>query len=237
MLWHFPAKSAPRRKSSPLGGLSHRQIKGIDGERERAVKKSNLFIIVIVFVFLTVLASGCAPASAPVPTSVPLTLAPSPVPPLSAPEPTETATTIPSSWEIYTNDTWGFSLEHPTAWVIFDNDTKSGFIGEQVFWWVGSYDPMKQYGDMPAVDLVTDVSIDGQPAKRVLGHYLGAMGDMGYQQYLKYIMQRGDMFYTFTLFAVDALGVPSSMMTETLPLGENDLRLFEQMMTTLKFKE
>ncbi len=59
---------------------------------------------------------------------------------------------------------------------------------------------------------------------------------MGYQQYLKYIIQKGDMFYTFTLFAVNALGVPSSMMIETLPLGENDLRLFERMMATMEFK-
>ena len=220
-----------------LGGLSHRQIKGINGERERTMKKSILFIIAIVFVFPTVLASGCAPASAPVPTSVPPTLTSSPVPPTSTPEPPATATTLPSSWEVYTNETWGFSLEHPTAWVIFGNDTKSGFIGKQVFWWVGNYDPMKQYGDVPAVDQITDVSIDGQKAKKVLGHYLGAIGDMGYQQYLKYIMQKGDVFYTFTLFAVDALGVPSSMMNDTLPLGENDLRLFEQMMTTMKFKE
>lgn len=81
-----------------------------------------------------------------------------------------------------------------------------------------------------------DVSIDGQPAKRVLGHYLGAIGDMGVQQYLKYIIQKGDMFYTFTLFAVNALGVPSSVMTETLPLSGNDLSLFERMMATMEFK-
>jgi hypothetical protein len=131
---------------------------------------------------------------------------------------------------------WGFSLEHPTTWVISGSDAESGFIGKQVFWWVGNYNPLDQPGDVPAVDQITETNIDGQRATRVLGHYLGAIGDMGYQQYLRYVLQKGDVFYTFTLYAVDALGVPSSMMTETLPLRESDTALFEQMMTTLKFK-
>jgi hypothetical protein len=197
------------------------------------MKKSILFDLV--FVFLIVLASGCTPASVLLPTSVPPTLMLSPVPPTSTPEPT--ATPIPSSWEGYTNETWGFSLEHPTAWVVSDNDTESGFIGKQVFWWTGNYDPMQQPGDVPAVDQTTQVEINGQPATRVLGHYQGAIGGMGYQQYLKYVIQRGDVFYTFTLFAVDALGIPQEMMTETLPLREGDTELFDQMMATIKFKD
>jgi hypothetical protein len=204
-------------------------------KEDRAMKKSIL--LVIVFVFITVFASGCAPASAPIPTPVPPTLTPSPGPPTSTPEPTATATAIPSSWEVYTNEAWGFSLEYPTAWVVADYETKSGFIGKQVYWWADNYDPMKQSGDNPAVDQVTDISIDGQPATRVLGHYVGAVGDMGFQQYLKYVIKKGEVFYTFTLFAVDALGVPSSMMTETQPLREDDIALFEQMMATLEFNQ
>jgi hypothetical protein len=199
------------------------------------MKKSILFVIV--FVFLTVLTNGCAPASAPAPTSVPATPRPSLVPPTSTPEPTATVTVIPSSWEVYTNESWGFSLERPTAWTVLDNNTESGFFGKQVFWWVGNYDPMKQRGDVPAVDQTAQVDINGQPATRVLGHYQGAMGDMGYQQYLKYVVQRGEFFYTFTLYAVNALGIPQEMMTEILPLRESDTALFEQMMATMKFKD
>lgn len=199
------------------------------------MKKSILFVIV--FVFLTVLASGCAPASAPVPTPVPPTLTPSPVPPTSTPEPTATATAIPSSWEVYTNETWGFSLEHPAAWVVSDIDTEFGFIGKQVSWWTGNFDLTKQPGDNPTVDQITEADINGQRARRELGHYQGAIGDMGFQQYLRYVIQKGDVFYIFTLFAVDARGVPSSMMTETQPLRENDITLFEQMMATMKFKD
>jgi hypothetical protein len=96
---------------------------------------------------------------------------------------------------------------------------------------------MAQHGDTPAVDQITDVSIDGQPAKRVVGHYVGAVGDMGLQQYLGYIIQKDNAYYGFRLVAVDALGVPASMMTETQPLREDDIALFEQMMATLKFDQ
>ena len=197
------------------------------------MKKSILFVLM--FVFMPVLASGCAPDSVPVPTLVPPTLMPSLLPPTATPEPTATA--IPTSWEVYTNEKWGFSLEHPTVWGVSENDMGSGFIGRQVFWWAGSYDPMKQHGDNPAVDQTAQVVIYGQSATRILGHYLGAIGDMGYQQYLKYVVQRGEVFYTFTLYAVNALGIPQEMMIDILPISESDIALFEQMMATMKFKD
>ena len=117
------------------------------------------------------------------------------------------------------------------------NGEKSGFFGWQVYWGVDTFDAMQKPGDRPAVDQVSDVSIAGQPAKRVTGHYLGALADMGFQEYVKYIIQKGDLFYSFTLLAVDTRGVPSNMMTERIPISEDDLRLFEQMMATLRFIE
>jgi hypothetical protein len=199
------------------------------------MKKIEFFLTVIIF--LTVLASACDQSPVPFPTSVQPTLTLSPVLPTLTPEPTATATSTPSTWEGYINEEWGFSFEHPGGWTVIDNDPSSGFVGRQVFWWVGNFDPMKQRGDQPAVDRVTDVSIDGHPAKRVLGHYLGAMGGMGYQQYLKYLIQKGNWFYAFTLVAMDVNGVPSNMMNDQLPISEGDISLFERMMATLKFIE
>ena len=106
-------------------------------------------------------------------------------------------------------------LEHPGAWVVMSNGEKSGFFGWQVYWGVDTFDAMQMPGDRPAVDQVSDVSIAGQPAKRVTGHYLGALADMGFQEYVKYIIQKGDLFYSFTLLAVDARGVPSNMMNDS----------------------
>jgi hypothetical protein len=203
------------------------------------MKKSKLLFAV--FILLLINSFGCVAAPVPVPTfvpsKVPPTITPSPVPPTPTPEPTETPTPAPLTWEEYTNESWGFSLEHPGAWVVMSNGEKSGFFGWQVYWGVDTYDPMQMPGDRPAVDQVENVIIAGHPAKRLTGHYLGAMGDMGFQQYVRYTIQKGDLFYSFTLLAVDARGVPSNMMTERIPISEDDLRLFEQMMATLRFTE
>jgi hypothetical protein len=207
--------------------------------KEGIVKKS--FLPIVVFIFLLLFSLGCAAAPAPVPTAVstikPPTNAPSPEMATPSVEPTATATPEPLSWEEYANEMWGFSLEHPSAWVVMSNGEKSGFLGWQVYWGVDNFDPMQMPGDRPAVDQTTDVIIAGQPAKRLTGHYLGAMGDMGFQQYVRYTIQKGDLVYSFTLLAVDVRGVSQNMMTEPLPISETDLRLFEQMMANLKFNE
>jgi hypothetical protein len=203
------------------------------------MKKSKLLFAV--FILLLINSFGCVAAPVPVPTfvpsKVPPTITPSPVPPTPTPEPTETPTPAPLSWEEYTNETWGFSLEHLGSWAVMSNGEKSGFFGWQVYWGVDPFDPMQMPGDRPAVDEITDVIIAGQTAKRLTGHYLGAMGDMGFQQYVRYTIQKGDLFYSFTLLAVDARGVPSNMMNDQLPISEEDLELFEQMINSLKFKE
>lgn len=54
--------------------------------------KKSIGSVFLAFVFLTVLLSGCAPASTPIPP----TFTPSPIPPTFTPEPTATATLIPS---------------------------------------------------------------------------------------------------------------------------------------------
>jgi ABC-type transport system substrate-binding protein len=58
--------------------------------------KKSIQSVFLAFVVLTVLLSGCAPASTPASTSVPPTFTPSPIPPTFTPEPTATATAIPS---------------------------------------------------------------------------------------------------------------------------------------------
>ena len=196
---------------------------------------------IAVFIFLLLYSFGCVAAPAQIPTAiasiVPPTITPSPALPTPTPEPIATATPAPLTWEEFTSDTWGFSLDHPSTWMVMSNGENSGFLGWQVYWGVDDFDIMQMPGDRPAIDQVSDVSIAGQPAKRITGHYLGALADMGFQQYVKYIVHKGDLYYSFTLVAVDARGVPSSMMSEELPIRDEDLRLFEQMMATLRFIE
>jgi hypothetical protein len=201
----------------------------------------KIFLGIVGFLLPIIFAFGCTTVPVPVPTAAPTATPPTPtatsLPPTSTPESTATATPTPLTWESYTNEAWGFSLEHPGAWVVMSNGENSGFFGWQVYWGVDNFDPMQMPGDRPAVDQIADVNIAGQPAKRLTGHYLRFLGDMGFQQYVRYTIQKGDLFYSFTLLAVDVRGVPQNMMTEPLPISEADLRLFEQMMATLIFDE
>lgn len=185
----------------------------------------------LLMILLTITAIGCT--AAPVSTAETSSLQPK----SENFNKTNTGTPPPSpSWEFYNNEPLGFSLEHPTEWVVVENGAESGFIGNQVFWWTGDYDPTKQPGDRPAVDQIIQVEVNGKSGDRILGHYLGAIGDMGHQQYLRYVFEDGALYYTFTLYAVNTLGIPQEMMSiDPLPLSENDIQLFEQMMATLKF--
>lgn len=187
---------------------------------------------------ILLVASACSlplALSSPTPQATPAPEVPGQTPTIAEVAPFTPTETPAPAWEVYTDEEHGFSLQHPGAWAVSANDAQSGFIGEQVFWCVVDYDPMQVHGDVPAVDQIEQTEIDGQPAVRVSGHYLGAMGDMGLQQYLGYVIQKGEVFYMFTLYALDARGVPQEMMNEPVALSENDIALFEQMMASLKF--
>jgi hypothetical protein len=140
-----------------------------------------------------------------------------------------------ATWEKYTHPMHKFYIDYPLAWHITEIAPDFGHIGKQVSWWTSAYDPRQCQGDCPFVDEVTPVAIAGQNATRILGHYAGAIGDMGFQQYLMYVFHHGEVYYVFTLFAIDAKGMPGVTMGEVQLLRANDVALFEQMLGTLTF--
>lgn len=88
--------------------------------------------VLLVFVLLTVLLSGCASASTPVSTAVPSTFTPSPIPSTFTPEPTLTATAVPSPTSLPGSvvlpvDTLGKS----NPWLPLDKTVRPGvnFVG------------------------------------------------------------------------------------------------------------
>ena len=94
--------------------------------------KKSIQSVFLAFVVLTVLLSGCAPASTPVSTSVPPTITASPIPPTFTPEPTATATLIPSPTPlpglvVLPVDTLGKSI----PWLPLDKTARPGvnYIG------------------------------------------------------------------------------------------------------------
>ncbi len=99
------------------------------------MKRSTMFASI--FIFLIILASGCAPASTPTPMPVPSTLTPSPVPPTFTPEPTSTPIPSPtpitypsvldqtfSNVQALYKDDFNFMIQgmSPNGWVSIDDN-------------------------------------------------------------------------------------------------------------------
>ena len=89
--------------------------------------KKSIGSVLFAFVVLTVLLSGCAPASTPAPTSVPSTFTPSPIPPTFTPEPTATATLIPSPTPLPGSVVIPLdSFDKSIPWLPSDNSARPG---------------------------------------------------------------------------------------------------------------
>jgi hypothetical protein len=88
--------------------------------------KKSIRSVFIVLVFLTILLSGCAPASTPVPS----TFTPSPIPPTFTPEPTSTATPLPSATPTSIPTDTPTSPPDPNQLSISDTQTVE-FIGKK----------------------------------------------------------------------------------------------------------
>jgi ABC-type transport system substrate-binding protein len=84
-------KHCPRPPTCPLAQTVGRFLAQSNLKEIKVVKKS-IKSVFLIFIVLTVLLSGCASTSTPVPP----TYTPSPIPPTLTPEPTATATAIPS---------------------------------------------------------------------------------------------------------------------------------------------
>lgn len=139
--------------------------------------------------------------------------------------------------DTYKNTIHGFSIEHPEAWEVIESSPDSGFIGKKVSWWIGNSDPLQCQGDCPEISEVGEMEIAGYPAKRVLGYYAGAIGDMGFQEYLRYIIQKGDTYFSFTLFAVDAKGMPGVINGDVVPLESEDITRVDTLVMTIQFDD
>lgn len=88
--------------------------------------KKSIQSVFLAFVVLTVLLSGCAPASTPIPTSAPSTFTPSPIPPTFTSEPTATATTIPSPTPFWSAVVPVGTPSNSIPWLPMENTARPG---------------------------------------------------------------------------------------------------------------
>jgi hypothetical protein len=139
-----------------------------------------------------------------------------------------------ANWPTYTNTTHGFSISHPPGFSTSPPDSAETFgaLGDQIVFSVNTFNPADCRGDCPVIETTEAVTVAGQPAAKLTG-YIGAIGGNTPQQYQSYVFARGDLYYTFTLYALPTGFVPTDNVIQ--PLQPEDIALFEQMLATLQF--
>jgi hypothetical protein len=148
--------------------------------------------------------------------------------------PTQTATS--ENWKTYSNPEYGFSIDYPSELEVTSRqDNKSLYIGEKINVWVSDINPLDCRGDCPLVENTESTTLAGLQATKVTG-YIGAIGGNIPQRYLRYILQRNNRYFIFTLYALSYKATMNDVAT-IRPLYESDIVLFEQVLKTFKIIE
>jgi hypothetical protein len=138
-------------------------------------------------------------------------------------------------WVTYSNRAFGFSISHPPEFQTPADDYAEpyGFIGDQVYFNITETSPLDCRGDCPVIEASGPVQIAGRSAIRISGS-IGAAGGNVPQQYLTYVFEKDNRYYTLTLYAVPGGSVTTN--NESIqPLQAEDIQLFEQMLATFQF--
>lgn len=148
--------------------------------------------------------------------------------------PTPAPTTSTDGWKTYSNSEYGFSINYPSQFEIVPaENTPTLYIGEQIHVWISDVNPLDCAGDCPFVENIEATTISGIKAMKITG-YIGAVGGGVPQRYMRYIFQRNNRYYIFTLYALSFHATGNDPAAIYL-LNENDIALFEQVLETFKF--
>lgn len=158
------------------------------------------------------------------------------LPPGQTPTPTAVAPTLAADWPTYTNEAFGFAIDHPPDFEVpgAGHAEPFGNLGEQITFSIGEVSPEDCRGDCPVIESSEAVQVAGQPATKLAG-YIGSIGGNIPQQYQTYVFEREGRFYSFTLYALERSETVEG--TDIQPLAAEDVALFEQMLATLRFVE
>jgi hypothetical protein len=156
--------------------------------------------------------------------------------PSQTPAPTGVAPTLAADWPTYTNEAFGFAIDHPPGFEVPgpEHAEPFGSLGEQITFNIGEANPEDCRGDCPVIETSETVVIGNNEATKLAG-YIGAIGGNIPQQYQTYVFERGGRYYSFTLYALGRSETAEE--TEIQPLAAEDVALFEQMLRSLRFVE
>jgi hypothetical protein len=146
------------------------------------------------------------------------------------------AAPVALTWQTYTNERLGFSISHPTEFNVRVDEDKPdhGRIGDQIFFDVSDLHPRDCRGPCPVLETLEEVTVAGQAATKITG-YIGAIGGNIPQNFLMYIFERENRYYSFSLYALGDYEPTDDWSTQ--PLRLEDVALFQQIMATMRFHD
>jgi hypothetical protein len=144
------------------------------------------------------------------------------------------AAPVARTWLTYRHESLGFSINHPAEFNIrLDDDMPDhGRIGDPIFFQVSDLHPQECTGPCPVVEAVENVTVAGEEATKITG-YMGAIAGNIPQQYMTYLFERDNLYYSFTLYALGDHEPADEWSTQ--PMALEDVVLFYQMMGTIRF--
>ena len=175
---------------------------------------------VISMIVLTALAiSACGTSENPGPLSTPFSNTPTP-------------TMQISSWNTYTNPTYGYSLKYPDFYPIVVESDEYIEIGDKVVISVWNMDPTVPRGDGPVIESTQEVHLSGYSAQLLTG-YIGSIGGYIPQQYRRYVIEQKNAYLIVTLFAL-GLNATEGDVTQIVQLNPEDVTLFDKIVASMQ---
>lgn len=152
------------------------------------------------------------------------TASPLPNTPISSPQ--------MSSWNVYNNPKYGYSLSHPDFYTAVAVSDEYVEIGEKIVVAVWNMDPTAPLGDGPVIESTTDVQLSGYPAKLLTG-YIGSVGGYIPQQIKRFVVERNNSYFVITLYAL-GLHTTEGDVSQIAQLNPEDVSLFDNMVTSMQ---
>ena len=152
---------------------------------------------------------------------------------------TQSATSDPTAnWKTYTSEKYKYSFKYPSSWEVkIREEAEYESVGTyQFYFYVSKSNPNDCRGDCPASIYWSDEKIGDYSVKKSVG-LIGGVGGATPQYYHDVIFSRGGHYYIFTLYELDEESDSGDMNREALAFKAEDLKTFNQILSTFKFVE
>lgn len=137
-----------------------------------------------------------------------------------------------SSWRIYNNPKYGYSLNYPISYNVVTVSDEYVEIGDKIVISIWSIDPTAPLGDGSVIESTTGVQLSGYSAKLLTG-YIGSVGGYIPQQFKKFVVERNGSYFVIALYAL-GLHAAEGDISQIAQLNSEDISLFESMVASMQ---